>query len=408
MRKSTFSICFFAKKSKLLTNGKAPLFVRITINGSRWETSLNIGVDGEKWDSKKEKARGFDKNSTLANEVIDATRDKIYRIRLKIEQEEKPLTLGNIRYYYSGQRDIERTIMKLFDNHNSFCEKKVGVQITRATYDRYRTCREHFSNFLKKEYKAADLPISRIDKELFQKFDLYLRSEKKCANNTAVKYARNFNKIVRIAVEKGWITSSPYREVGFRLEEIEKPYLTQEELQAIREKKITIPRLELIRDIFIFCCYSGLAFSDVKELTEDNIIIGIDNHKWISKHRKKTSVISKIPLLSVAEKLIEKYTDNPVCIIKSVLLPVPSNQKMNSYLKELEDICAIKKTLTTHTARRTFATTVMLQNGVNMEAVSKMLGHTSLFMTRKYAKVDEQYISQETRGIEGKLKEIVS
>jgi integrase len=209
-------------------------------------------------------------------------------------------------------------------------------------------------------------------------------------------------------VEKGWINKSPYKEVGFKIEEIDMPYLTHKELDTLNKKEITLQRLDLIRDVFIFCCHTGLAFSDVKELTEDNIIFGIDNHKWISKHRKKTNVISKIPLLSVAEKLIEKYKNNPACIIRGVLLPVPTNQKMNAYLKEIADICSIKKILTTHTARRTFATTVMLQNGVNMEAVSKMLGHTSLYMTRKYAKVDELYISQETKGIEEKLRKAVS
>jgi integrase len=404
MRNSTFSICFFAKKSQLLANGKAPLFVRITLNGSRWETSLNIGVDKEKWDSKKEKARGYDKNSNLVNELIDATRDKIYRIKLKIDQEEKPLTLGNLRYYYSGQRDNERTIMKLFDDHNSFCEKKVGIQLAQATYDRYLTCRKHFCNFLKKEYNTKDLPISKIDKELFEKFDLYLRSEKKCANNTAIKYIRNFNKIVRIAVEKGWIPSSPYKEVGFRLEEIEKPYLTQEELHSVHEKDISIQRLKIIRDIFIFCCYTGLAFSDVKELTGDNIQIGIDKKKWISKHRKKTDVISRIPLFRIPEEIIEKYKDHPLCIIRNVLLPVPSNQKMNGYLKEIAAICGINKILTTHTARRTFATSVLLLEGVSMDIVSKILGHKSLYMTRKYAKIDEINIAKGTEIVREKLQ----
>lgn len=408
MKNSTFSICFFIKRSKLLKSGKAPLFMRITINGNRWETSMQVGVEPEKWDSNKEKARGSDRNSIMVNDSIDNARYRVQKIKLKTEQEGKLPTLANIRYLFQDRQRIDRTIIKLFNEHNKNCVRKIGTQMAKATYERYLTCLKHFKDFLHKEYGIEDLAVSDINKDIFERFELYLRTKKKCSNNTTVKYIRNFNKIVRIAVEKGWITSSPYKEIGFRLEEIEKPYLSQTELNAISEKKISIPRLDLIRDIFIFCCFSGLAFSDVKELTGENIIIGIDNHNWLSKHRKKTNVISKIPLLSVAEKLIEKYKDNPVCIIKGVLLPVPSNQKMNAYLKEIEDMCGIKKNLTTHTARRTFATTVMLHNGVNMEAVSKMLGHTSLYMTRKYAKVDELYISQETRGIEEKLKEVAS
>jgi integrase len=408
MKNSTFSICFFIKKSKLLKNGNAPLFMRVTINGRRWETSTQVGVDPDKWDSKKEKARGSDRNSYLVNETIDNARHKVQNIKLKMSQEEKPLTLANIQYGFTDRQRVERTIVKLFDEHNNNCVRKIGVQMAKATYERYLTCYKHFKDFLSFEYKVDDLPICDINKDVYEKFELYLRTEKKCANNTTIKYIRNFNKIVRIAIEKGWLRSSPYKEVGFKLEEVDKPYLSKAELDAISEKEITIPRLDLIRDIFTFCCYTGLAFSDIKELSGDNIVIGIDSHTWISKHRKKTNVISKIPLLTIAEKLIEKYKNNPVCIIKGVLFPVPSNQKMNAYLKEIADLCGITKTLTTHTARRTFATTIMLHNGINMEAVSKMLGHTSLYMTRKYAKVDEQYISQETKGIEEKLKKAVS
>lgn len=347
MEKSTFSICFFAKKSKLLSRGLVPLFLRITINGQRWETSLKIGVDKEKWDSRKEKSRGFDKNSNLVNDLINTTRDKIYRIRLRLDQEDKPLTLGYIRYYYSDRERLERTILRLFDSHNSFCEKKVGVQIAQATYDKYLLCRKYLSELLKKEYLCDDLPVRDIDKELFQKFDLYLRTEKDCAKNTAIKYIRIFNKIVIIATEKGWITSSPYKEVGFKYEDIEKPYLTNEELESITKKEFATKSLETVRDIFLFCCYTGLAFSDVKELTDENIHIGIDKQKWIFKSRRKTKVISKIPLFRIAEKIIEDYKDIPSCSIKGTLLPVPSNQKMNTYLKEVADICGIKKTLTT-------------------------------------------------------------
>jgi integrase len=408
MKNSTFSICFFIKKSKLLKSGKAPIFMRITINGNRWETSMQVGVEPEKWDSNKEKARGSDRNSIMVNETIDNARYRVQKIKLKTEQEEKLPTLSNIRYQFRDRQRIDRTIIKLFNEHNTNCERKIGTQMAKATYERYLTCLKHFKEFLLKEYGIEDLSICDIDKNIYERFELYLRTIKKCTNNTTVKYIRNFNKIVRIAVEKGWITRSPYKDVGFRIEEIDMPYLAQEELDKLCEKEIPLQRLDLIRDIFIFCCHTGLAFSDVKELTEDNIILGIDNNKWISKHRKKTNVISKIPLFSVAEKLIEKYKNNPVCVIRGVLLPVPTNQKMNAYLKEIADICGIKKTLTTHTARRTFATTLMLHNRVSMEAVSKMLGHTSLYMTRKYAKVDEIYISQETKGIEEKLKKAVS
>lgn len=268
---------------------------------------------------------------------------------------------------------------------------KVGVQVTYSTYERYKTCFKHTHEFIKKEYKAKDVLISEVNRRFYDRFEYYLKKDKKCAHNTTVKYIRNFNKIVRVAVENAWILKTPYKEIGYRLEEIDKPYLTQEELTSIIEKEISIKRLDIVRDIFVFCCHTGLAFSDVKELTSENIQVGVDNNNWIIKKRKKTNIVSKIPLPDTPAKIIEKYKDYPRSNNTTSLLSVSSNQKI--------DITEIKKVLTTHTARRTFVTTIMLLNGVNMEAVSKMLGHTSLVMTRKYAKVDEYYIAQETEKV---------
>jgi integrase len=277
---------------------------------------------------------------------------------------------------------------------------KVGVQITDSTYERYETCYKHTKEFIKKEYKVEDLPVSEINRRFYDRFEYYLKKEKKCAHNTTVKYIRNFNKIVRIAVEQGWLTKTPYREIGYRLEEIDKAYLTQEELTSIIEKDISIKRLDIIRDLFVFCCHTGLAFSDIKELTDENIQIGVDKNMWIIKKRKKTNIVSKIPLLDTPARIIEKYKDYPRAANVTTLLPVPSNQKMNAYLKEIADISGIKKILTTHTARRTFATTIMLQNGVNMEAVSKMLGHSNISTTKQYARIVDTLIIDEMKKIQ--------
>jgi len=334
--------------------------------------------------------------SNLVNETIESAKFRIHKIKLGIEDERKLLTLDAVKNKFLDKDKNQRTILSLFQKHNEECEMKVGVQITYSTYERYKTCYKHVKEFLKKEYKVEDLPVSEINRRIYDRFEYYLKKEKKCAHNTTIKYIRNFNKIVRIAVENGWLAKTPYREIGYRLEEIDKPYLTKEELTSIIEKDISIKRLDIVRDLFVFCCHTGLAFSDIKELTDDNIQIGVDKNKWVIKKRKKTNIISKIPLLDAPARIIEKYKDYPRAANITTLLPVPSNQKMNSYLKEIADISGIEKILTTHTARRTFATTIMLHNGVSMEAVSKMLGHTSLFMTRKYAKVDEYYIAQET------------
>lgn len=395
----TFSIFFYIRKSRLLKDGKAPLLMRITVNGKRWDSAVKIGVDINNWDAKREKAIAKDEGSNSINNTIESIKFRLHRIKTNIEDEGKLLTLDAVKNKFLDKDKNQRTILALFKNHNKECRMKVGVQITYSTYERYETCYKHVKEFLKKEYKVEDLPVSEINRRLYDRFEYYLKKEKKCAHNTTIKYIRNFNKIVRIAVENGWLAKTPYREIGYRLEEIDKDYLTQEELTSIIEKDISIKRLDIVRDLFVFCCHTGLAFSDIKELTDDNIQIGVDNNKWIIKKRKKTNIVSKIPLLDAPANIIKKYKDYPRASNVTTLLPVPSNQKMNAYLKEIGDITKINKVLTTHTARRTFATTIMLNNGVSMEAVSKMLGHTSLFMTRKYAKVDEYYIAQETEKV---------
>jgi integrase len=380
--------------------------MRLTVNGRRWDTALKVAINPIDWDPKKEKATGEDSFSNLVNETIESAKFRIHKIKLGFEDAGKTLTLEGIKNKFLDKEKNRRTIISLFQKHNEECKLKVGVQITYSTYERYTTCFNHTLEFIKKEYKVEDLPITEINKRFYDRFEFFLKKDKKCAHNTTVKYIRNFNKIVRIAVDLGWVIKTPYKEIGYRLEEIDKPYLTQEELSSIIKKDLSIKRLDIVRDLFVFCCHTGLAFSDLKELTSENIQLGVDNNKWIIKKRKKTSIVSKIPLLNPPARIIEKYKDYPRTSINTSLLPVPSNQKMNAYLKEIGDVTGIMKVLTTHTARRTFATTIMLHNGVNMEAVSKMLGHTSLFMTRKYAKVDEYYIAQETEKIRNIFNEM--
>ena len=390
METTRCTIWVYIRKYKLNKEGKVPLLMRVTVNGRRWDSALKVKINPNNWDPVKEKAIGDDSFSNLVNETIESTKFRIHKIKLSFEDEGKPISLDAIKSKFLDKDKNNRTILSLFQKHN---------EVTYSTYERYKTCYKHTKEFIKKEYKVEDLPITEINRRFYDKFEYYLKKDKKCAHNTTVKYIRNFNKIVRIAVEYGWLIKTPYKEIGYRLEEIDKPYLTQEDLSAIIEKDIRIRRLDIVRDLFVFCCYTGLAFSDVKEMTIENIQIGVDNNRWIIKKRKKTNIVSKIPLLDISAKIIEKYKDYPRSNNTTFLLPVPSNQKMNAYLKEIGDLAEIKKVLTTHTARRTFATTIMLQNGVNMEAVSKMLGHTSLFMTRKYAKVDEYYIAQETEKV---------
>jgi site-specific recombinase XerD len=250
---------------------------------------------------------------------------------------------------------------------------------------------------------VKDIAIDKIDFALITDFEFYLRSEKNCSNNTAVKYVRNFRKIIKICLSNDWLEKDPFVKYDGKMKEVETEFLTEEEIQSIYSKKFRTPRLELVRDIFIFCCFTGLAYVDVKGLRNDHIGIGIDGQKWIFKNRQKTDTKSKIPLLPIPEELIKKYAAHPKCLNEDRVLPVLSNQKMNGYLKEIGDLCEITKEITFHMARHTFATSVTLTNGVPIESVSKMLGHKNIQTTQHYARVLDKKVSEDMQNLRAKF-----
>ena len=248
-----------------------------------------------------------------------------------------------------------------------------------------------------------DISINKVDDAFVTELEFYLRSVKKCNNNTAVKYVRNFRKIIKICLDNDWLDKAPTTRYEGKMKEVERDFLTEEELLKIYNKKISSERLQLVRDIFIFSCYTGLAYIDVKGLKKDHIGIGIDGEKWIFKNRQKTETKSKIPILPIAEEIIEKYSNHPKCLNENSILPILTNQKMNAYLKEIGDLCDIPKEITFHMARHTFATSVTLTNGVPIETVSKMLGHKNLHTTQHYAKVLDRKVSEDMKILKNKF-----
>lgn len=216
------------------------------------------------------------------------------------------------------------------------------------------------------------------------------------SNNSPLKYIKNFKKIVRIAISNGWITKDPFFNYRGKLREIEKPYLARDELFSIQEKEFKVDRLNYVKDVFVFCCYTGLAYVDASKLRSTHIVKGKNNEDWIVIERTKTHVSCRIPLLPQAKELITKYVNHPLRLSKGTVLPILSNQKMNAFLKEIADVCGIEKNFTFHTARHTFATTVTLLNNVSLESVSKMFGHTNTIITQKYARIVDEKLSDDT------------
>ncbi len=294
--------------------------------------------------------------------------------------------------------------MEVFEEHNQQMKALIGHQFSPLTFERYTTSKKHTHDFMKSKYKVDDIDIKKLNYEFIHNYEFWLKSVRKCDHNTTIKYLSNFRKIVNICIKSGWLDRDPF--VGFKMtkREVERPFLTDDELNRIIEKKFVMPRMSQVRDIFVFCCYTGLAYADVKKLTTDEITIGIDGEKWIWTNRQKTDTASRIPLLPPALEIMDRHKDDPQCLNQGRVLPVLSNQKMNSYLKEIADACDIKKKMTFHTARHTFATTVTLANDVPMETVSKLLGHRNLKTTQHYGKILDLKVSHDMGMLRAKFK----
>ncbi|ANF52925.1 recombinase [Chryseobacterium glaciei] len=400
----TFNLLFFIKKNKIRTNGTAPIYLRITIDGKAADIAAKRYIDPQKWDVKAHKAVGNSQEAKTLNVYLKTLEQQVYDSHYQMLKEEDFVTSEGLKSKLLGTDVSTRMLLPIFQDHNDKVEALVGQDFAPGTLERYKTSLKHTQEFIIWKYKTSDIDITKIDHAFIMDYDFWLRSVRKCANNTAVKYIKNFKKIIRLCMANGWLSKDPFLSYKAKLKVVERPYLTKEEIQAIYEKEFASDRLIQVRDIFLFSCYTGLAYVDVKKLTKSNVNIGIDCDQWIFTHRQKTDTSTRVPLLPLAQELILKYEDHPECVNSNVLFPVLSNQKMNSYLKEIVNVCGINKELTFHIARHTFATTVTLSNGVPIESVSKMLGHTNIKTTQHYAKILDKKVSDDMSVLRGKLQ----
>ncbi|KIA95165.1 recombinase [Pedobacter kyungheensis] len=385
--KINLSLLFYLKKRKSYKNGPVDIYMRVTVNGKRSEITTGRSCEPEKWSISAGRSSGKTEDSRTLNAYLNDLKTKIYEIHRQLIQKDEEITADIIRDRFLGKEETPITLVSVFQEHNRKVEILVGSEYTSGTAERYRTSLKHTINFLEWKYKVSDISLKKINHQFISEYDFYLRSVRKCNNNSAVKYLKNFGKIIRICLANEWMSINPFLNYKHKVKPVEREYLTEKEISTIASKAMVSERLQQIRDIFLFSCFTGLAYIDVKQLKRDDIIQGIDGEKWISIKRQKTNIPSRIPLLPTAMTLIDRYGDNQVCEITGTIFPVCSNQKMNSYLKEIADICGIKKQITFHIARHTFATTVTMLNGVPIESISKMLGHTNIKTTQHYAKM---------------------
>ena len=399
MMKSIFRVVFYLRSNYVNKEGKTSVMLRIYLNNERLSLgSTGISVKSSQWDKEKERIKGRTTEALNTNLQLDNISSGLQSIFRRIEMSDV-VSLERIKSEFLGKKEEIDTLMQLFEKHNGDVAKQVGVSVGKATLQKYNVCKRHFSEFLEKQYKRSDLKLTELTYVVIREFDLYLRTEVGQNANTATKTMKTFKTITLLGQKMGVLLHDPFMNHRFHIEPVNRGFLTDEEILLIANKDLGISRLELVRDIFIFSCFTGLAYIDVSNLTPDHIVI-LGDKQWIMTQRQKTSVETNVLLLDIPKAIIAKYGGKTYRNGK--LFPMLTNQKTNSYLKEIADICGIKKNLTFHLARHTFAT-MSLSKGVPMESVSKMLGHTNIRTTQIYARITNKKIEHDMEELADKL-----
>lgn len=401
---TSFGIKFQLRLSR--KNGDmAPLQVRITVNGERKEISLEHRVKIENWLQKEEKLKGNDIDTKQLNSYINEVRSRLYeakRVLILDSQEVNPQAIWN---KFIGKTENEHTLKTIVQYHND----NMNHSLTWGTAKNYHTTQKYLNEFLKEKLKVTDIGLSQLNYKFLVDFEIFLRghvpgeNQKPCGNNTVMKHIERFRKIISMAIKNDWLKQDPFIKFKPTFIKKDRGFLTEEELAVIERKPIMNMSLKTVRDLFVFSCYTGLAYSDAFQLKKEDMFKGIDGEWWIIVQRQKTKIQAQIPLLPKALEIINMYKTHPKVLANQTLLPMLTNQRFNSYLKEIADICNINKNLTHHLARHTFATTVCLTNGVSMEATSSMLGHASTRTTQIYGKILPKRISAEMQVLKNKM-----
>jgi len=401
--KSTFKVLFYLKRNAIRKDGKMPIIARVTVDGHIAQFNVKLEVHPNNWSVKLGKVIGQSPDSKQYNAQLNEIRASLYRIYHELQQRDNYVTSEKVKNDFLGISETHETLLSLFQKHNEDILKLVGISKSQTTYRKYEVTRKHLQKFMLLKYNLTDISLKEIKNMFLCDFEIYLMTTVGCNSNTTAKFMQFLKRIIIIARNNGMITSDPFANYKIHMTKVDRGYLTQEDIEKLLKKQFTIKRLELVRDIFVFSCFTGLAYIDVKNLTDKEIRTSFDGKLWIMTKRQKTNVQSNILLLDVPKMILEKYKGKA---IDNKLLPILSNQKMNAYLKEIGDVCEIDKEITFHLARHTFATTITLARGVPIETVSKMLGHTNITTTQIYARITDSKISTDMQALAIKLEGI--
>ena len=403
--KTTFSLVFYINRTKEKQNGECPVMLRININGEKVALRLKRFILPDQWDPVRYQMKGRTKEAKVFNEYLEAVRIRAHQKYNDLLMLQEEVLATDLRDAILGVNSAKaRTIIDIWQDHVDGLQKLIGKENTYATYQKHNTAKNHFKKFLQKYYRVNDVSIKAVDYHMIQQYNMYLKTEKGCNSNTATKFLQNLKRITCISIRNGWLLKDPFVGISMSIKEVDRPYLTMEEIQTLIDFDSNIERLKRVRDIFIFSCYTGLAYIDVKKLKKAEVEGSDELGYWIRTRRQKTDARANIPLLAIPMDIINNYCRLDLLMPEDPILPVLSNQKVNAYLKELADLCGIHKELTFHVARHSFATSVTMTNGVPMETVSKMLGHKNMKSTQHYARIVDQKVGEDMKLLAAKLK----
>ena len=404
---NSFGVRFIIRHSKSKLSG-ALIYARVTVDRKRIEISLNKTIEPALWDSKNQIAKGSKELVSRINPFLDQTRLKLIDCYRQLKEQKALINPVAIKQLFVGDDEGKSTLMSLIRYH----ETSSKVLLSEGTLKNYGATEKYLRKFLQFKYRTDDIRLSNLNYQFITQFELFLRTStplqenNPLGNNGVMKHMERLRKMVTLGFKLEWLPKDPFILYKLKFQKTEKDFLIDEEIAALETTTLPNEKLNRARDIFLFSCYTGLAYVDMAKLGPDNIVMGIDKEYWLKTSRRKTKIKVSVPLLPQALALLEKYKHDTLLIQKGRVLPFISNQKVNDYLKEIALYCKIGKYMTFHLARHTFATTITLNNGIPLETVSKMLGHTKLSTTQIYVHVLERKISEDMKSLRTKFKQL--
>lgn len=401
---SNIKVTFWLRASKKTSQNQVPIYLRVWYNYNHFTKTTGLSTKTSDWDKKAMKVRGNSDEASTINSQLDGIRVKIIQIINQLTISGKPFNIHNIKKTLDGKDSNQVTLMRLMEEHLKEMRKLIGKEYEKATIIKYTNTKLRLQQFIKFFYKRSDIYLYELNHTFISEFVVYLKNKHGNSTTTCYKHFQRLTRVIKKGINYGYLDKYPFGEYKLRMPKKKIEYLSLDEVNRIEQCDFKVTRLNTIRDIFIFCCYSGMAYAEVESLTPENVTQGMDGDLWLNIMRKKTKKHYQVPILQKPLEIIDKYKTHPLCLRKGRLLPVPSNVKYNAYLKEIADIAGIKKHLTTHLARKTFASTIMLANGVNIAVLSKILGHASVQVTLdSYASVVDELLLRNVKDLKEKL-----